>query len=142
MTLWHGYVSQYAHLHMSLTFYNFPLSSAEGVDSSTVGVTHEVNNTDPFCPFPEPFLMNTNTSDAALMSDDFNGTQPEHAGVYTCYSNGLPRATVEIIVLGNKLDPFRYSCSDRRLTNVLTPLQFLWRHHLCLRLSFGFLFYH
>ena len=36
------------------------------------------------------------------MGDEVNGTQPEHAGVYTCYSNGLPRDTVEIVVLGNE----------------------------------------
>ena len=75
--------------------------AAEGVDPSAVLIlAPEINSTDPFCPSPMPFLMNTNSSTAVLRGDDFNGTQPEHAGVYTCYSNGLPRDTVEIVVLG------------------------------------------
>ena len=75
--------------------------AAEGVDPSAVPIIDpETNTTDPFCPSPMPFLMNTNSSTAVLRGDEFNGTQPEHAGVYTCYSNGLPRDTVEIIVLG------------------------------------------
>ena len=44
--------------------------------------------------------MNTNTDTAVLQSDDFNGTQPEHAGIYICYANGVPRRTVEVVVLG------------------------------------------
>ena len=44
--------------------------------------------------------MNTNTDTAVLQSDDINGTQPEHAGVYICYANGVPRRTVEVVVLG------------------------------------------
>ena len=60
-----------------------------------------MNGSDPVCPAPEPFIRNSNSSSAVLMSDDFNGTQPEHAGNYTCYANGVPRATIEIIVLGN-----------------------------------------
>ena len=81
---------------------NFSLSysAAEGEDPATVGITPATNSTDPFCPSPMPFLMNTNSSTAVLRGDDVNGTQPEHAGVYTCYSNGLPRDMVEIVVLG------------------------------------------
>ena len=78
------------------------MCTAEGVDPSTVGITPEINITDPFCPSPMPFLRNMNSNTAILMGDEVNGTQPEHAGVYTCYSNGLPRDTVEIVVLGNK----------------------------------------
>lgn len=52
------------------------------------------------CPGPEPFVQNTNSNIAFLMSGTFNGTQPEHDNNYTCYVNGVPRATVEIIVLG------------------------------------------
>ena len=55
--------------------------------------------------------MNTNSSTAVLRGGEFNGTQPEHAGFYICYSNGLPRETVEIIVLGN-IKTFQYGCSD------------------------------
>lgn len=55
---------------------------------------------DPVCPAPEPFIRNMNSSVAILRSDGFNGTQPEHAGNYTCFLNGLPRATIEITVLG------------------------------------------
>lgn len=83
---------------------------AEGIDPSTVGITPEISSTDPFCAFPMPFLRNTNSSTAILMSDEINGTQPEHAGVYSCYSNGLPRDTVEIVVLGNKT--LQDSCSN------------------------------
>jgi hypothetical protein len=36
---------------------------------------------------------------AYLRSDAF-GIQPEDAGNYTCLADGIPRATVEIIVLG------------------------------------------
>ena len=75
--------------------------AVEGIDPSTMDITPVTNSSDPFCPFPEPFLMNTNSSIATLRSNDFKGTQPEHAGVYICYSNGLPRATVEIVVLGD-----------------------------------------
>lgn len=80
----------------------FIVCTAEGVDPSAVGITPEINITDPFCPSPMPFLRNMNSNTAILMGDEVNGTQPEHAGVYTCYSNGLPRDTVEIVVLGNK----------------------------------------
>ncbi len=65
-----------------------------------MGLTLETNITDPVCPSPMPFLRNTNSSTAVLRGDVINGTQPEHAGVYTCFSNGQPRESVEIIVLG------------------------------------------
>ena len=52
------------------------------------------------CPSPQPFILNTNSTVAYLSSDSFNGTQPEDAGNYTCLADGIPRATVEIIVLG------------------------------------------
>ena len=89
-------------------------STGEGVDPATVGITPEINSTDPFCPSPTPFLLNTNSSTAVLRGDELNGAQPENAGVYTCYSNGLPRDTVEIIVLGelNFHDSF---CNDMNL---------------------------
>ena len=51
------------------------------------------------CPSPQPFIQNINSSVAYLRGNSFNGTQPEDAGIYTCLSDGLPRATVEIIVL-------------------------------------------
>ena len=62
-----------------------------------------MNGTDSLsgCPAPEPLIMNANHNSATLISDNFNGSQPEHAGNYTCYVNGKPRATVEILVLGN-----------------------------------------
>ena len=74
--------------------------AAEGVDPATVGITPEIISTDPVCPSPMPFLRNTNSSTAVLRGDEINGTQPEHAGVYTCYSNGQPQESVEIVVLG------------------------------------------
>ena len=87
---------------------NVSYSVGEGVDPSTVGITPSSNTTDPFCPSPIPFVANTNSSTAVLRGDEINGTQPEHAGVYICYSNGLPRDTVEIVVLGNlKLESSR-----------------------------------
>ena len=98
MILLHGYVSPY--LYLLLNFMLVSPCIAEGVDPSAVGITPETNRTDPFCPSPMPFLRNKNSSTAILTGDEINGTQPEHAGVYTCYSNGLPRDTVEIIVLG------------------------------------------
>lgn len=52
------------------------------------------------CPLPEPFVINMNSRSALLSSDGFNGTQLVHAGNYTCFVNGEPRATVEIDVLG------------------------------------------
>ena len=98
MILLRGYVSPYLYLLLNLCLSYYV---AEGVDPSAVGIIlPEVNRTDPFCPSPMSFLRNTNSSTAVLMGDEVNGTQPEHAGVYTCYSNGLPRDTVEIIVLG------------------------------------------
>ena len=103
-TLLLGYVRLSARLVYHNQLENFECisySAAEGVDPATVGITHEINSTDPFCPSPMPFLLNTNSSTAVLRGDNFNGTQPEYAGVYTCYSNGLPRDTVEIVVLGN-----------------------------------------
>lgn len=51
------------------------------------------------CPPPQPFILNSNSTVAFLTSDSFDGVQPEDAGNYTCYSNGIPRVTVEIIVL-------------------------------------------
>ena len=69
----------------------------EVVDNKTVV---DSNNLEMICPIPEPFIMNTNSDTAFLMGDPFNGTQPEDAGIYICYVNGMPSATVEIIVLG------------------------------------------
>ena len=139
MILLHGYVSPYLYLLLNLCLSYYV---AEGVDPSAVGIIlPEVNRTDPFCPSPMSFLRNTNSSTAVLMGDEVNGTQPEHAGVYTCYSNGLPRDTVEIIVLGilNFLAKYllRYYTFD-----TLCLLQFLHRHHLFLRPSFAFQLYH
>ena len=74
------------------------ITSAEG--AAVGGLDTNVNTSDLFCPTPEPFIRNTESDIAVLMSDGFNGTQPIHAGNYTCYSNGLPRATVEVVVLG------------------------------------------
>ena len=51
------------------------------------------------CLPPQPFILNSNSTVAFLTSDSFDGVQPEDAGNYTCYSNGIPRVTVEIIVL-------------------------------------------
>lgn len=51
------------------------------------------------CPAPQSFILNSNSSVAFLTGDSFDGVQPEDAGNYTCYSNGIPRVTVEIIVL-------------------------------------------
>ena len=73
---------------------------AEGVNELPSGIGSNNNSSDPLCPSPEPLIRNTNSDIAVLMSDSFNGTQPVHAGNYTCYSNGLPRATVEVVVLG------------------------------------------
>ena len=70
------------------------------MDPSVGGLDPNVNTSDLFCPTPEPFIRNTDSDIAVLMSDSFNGTQPIHSGNYTCYSNGLPRATVEVVVLG------------------------------------------
>ena len=101
-----------------------------------VGITPEANTSDPFCPSPMPFLRNTNSNTALLMSDEINGTQPEHAGVYTCYSNGVPSDTVEIVVLGE----LNISKSSRYyILNIHCLLQSLPRHHQFLRLSFAFL---
>ena len=74
--------------------------AVEGLDPSAIGPVPTTNRTDPFCPGPEPFIQNMNSGSADLRSDSFNGTQPENAGNYTCYVNGVPRATVEIKVLG------------------------------------------
>ena len=52
------------------------------------------------CPVPEPFIINLNFNTAFLRGDNFNGTQPEDAGIYICYVNGLPSATIEVVVLG------------------------------------------
>ena len=52
------------------------------------------------CPSPQPFVQNTNSSVAYLRGSIFNGTQPEDGGNYICFADGIPRATVEIIVLG------------------------------------------
>ena len=111
--------------------------AAEGVDPATVGITPEIISTDPVCPSPMPFLRNTNSSTAILMGDAINGTQPEHAGVYTCYSNGQPQESVEIVVLGINILKYLYMYYDP-----LCLLQFLRRHHLFLRLSFAFQVYH
>ena len=51
------------------------------------------------CPSPQPFIQNTNSSIAFLRGNIFNGTQPEDAGIYSCFADGQPRATVEVIVL-------------------------------------------
>ena len=75
-------------------------TTAEGVDPSTISTISNITSSDPFCISPEPFIRNTNSNTAFLMSDNLNGTLPEHAGRYTCYSNGIPRATIEIVVLG------------------------------------------
>ncbi len=53
----------------------------------------------PGCPSPQPFIQNTNSSVAYLRGNIFNGTQPEDAGIYTCFTDGLPRTTVAVIVL-------------------------------------------
>ena len=74
--------------------------AVQGEDPSAIGPVISTNSSDPFCPGPEPFIRNTNSSSADLRSDNFNGTQPENAGNYTCYTNGIPRATIEIKVLG------------------------------------------
>ena len=125
---------------ISLPAAAFSHSVAKGVDPSTVGITPETNSTDLVCPSPMPFLRNTNSSTAVLMSDSINGTQPEHAGFYTCYSNGLPMDTVEIIVLGMPKYLLDYNIVFDTL--FLIVIQFLQRHRLFLRLSFVFQLYH
>ena len=59
-----------------------------------------VSGPQPGCPSPLPFIQNTNSSVAYLNSDNLSGAQPENAGNYTCLADGIPRAMVEIIVLG------------------------------------------
>ena len=83
-----------------MLFKEYLFYTAEGVDPSTIGTITNLTSSDPFCMSPEPFIRNTNTNYAVLMSDEFNGTLPEHAGNYTCYTNGIPRDTIEIVVLG------------------------------------------
>ena len=51
-------------------------------------------------PVPTPFIINFNSSEAQLDGDNFNGTQPEDAGIYVCVLNGEVRETVEIVVQG------------------------------------------
>ena len=71
------------------------------MDPSQATITSiNVTNQDTGCPAPRPFILNINSDEAFLNGNGFNGIQPEDAGNYTCHSNGLPRATVEIIVLG------------------------------------------
>ena len=53
----------------------------------------------PGCPSPLPFIQNTNSTMAYLRGNIFNGTQPKDAGNYTCFADGVPRATVEVVVL-------------------------------------------
>ena len=75
--------------------------TAVGLDpSQVVTVPTNTSNQESGCLSPEPFLQNTNSNEARLIGDDFNGTQPEDADNYTCYANGVPRASVEVIVLG------------------------------------------
>ena len=71
------------------------------MDPATVAAVSNTNSSDPFCLAPQSFIRNTGSNTAVLMSDSFNGTQSEHAGNYTCFVNGVPRATIEIFVLGN-----------------------------------------
>lgn len=70
------------------------------LDLSQAVISSPESFQNPGCPSPQPFVQNINSSVALLRSNSFNGTQPEDAGNYTCYSNGLPRVTVEIVVLG------------------------------------------
>ena len=84
-----------------------PLLSTPGspVDvNSSLSIISQVQQ--PGCPSPQPFIQNTNSSVAYLRGDIFNGTQPEDAGIYTCFSDGLPRATVEVIVLCRSIATF------------------------------------
>lgn len=83
-------------------FFNQTTESVEPptVDSVDNGTAVDPNDFNTFCPIPEPFIVNTNSDTAVLRGDSFNGTQPEDAGIYICYVNGVPSATVEIIVLG------------------------------------------
>ena len=52
---------------------------------------------------PLPFILNTNSPEAFLFGDFYNGTQPDNAGIYNCVANGEIRAGVEILVLGKAL---------------------------------------
>ena len=84
------------------------MHGAASTGNGEVGATNSTTG-DTSCPVPQPFVRNSNSGIAELRSDDFNGTQPEDGGNYTCFSNGIPRATVEIIVLGKHTTlPFRY----------------------------------
>ena len=75
--------------------------NADSTVADTMGPgTTDTTAGDSICPTPEPFVKNTNSSTALLRSSGFNGTQPENAGNYTCLLNGIPRETVEVIVLG------------------------------------------
>ena len=51
---------------------------------------------------PLPFIININSSEAFLSTDNFNGIQPQDAGTYICVANGEVRETVEIVVLGKE----------------------------------------
>ena len=62
----------------------------------------EINNATG-CPSPQPFTLNVNLSEALLSGNGLDGVQPDDAGSYTCYSSGVPRASVEIIVLSKIL---------------------------------------
>ena len=77
------------------------------------------------CPSPQPFIQNTNSSVAYLRGNVFNGTQPEDAGIYTCFADGLPRATVEVIVLCTFIYPLicRYLLKSIAIAVPQSPTQ-------------------
>ena len=77
---------------------NFLLSAGSSMDlNSSLSIASPIQQLG--CPSPQPFIQNTNSSVAFLSGNVFNGTQPEDAGIYSCFVGGLPRATVEVIVL-------------------------------------------
>ena len=99
------YVSPTALVNYTINGF-IPLLSTAGSSmdvNSSLSIVSQVQQ--PGCPSPQPFIQNTNSSVAYLRGDIFNGTQPEDAGVYTCFSDGLPRATVEVFVLCMSIFP-------------------------------------
>ena len=91
----------------------------------------EINNATG-CPSPQPFTLNINSSEAFLRGNSFDGVQPDDAGSYTCYSSGVPRATVNIIVLCKIPHAFLRTTTDFVLVLQLPRLQ---TNH---KLSFGY----
>ena len=77
---------------------------------------------------PLPFILNTNSPEAFLFGDFYNGTQPDNAGIYNCVANGEIRATVEILVLGKALIALtQHTCINYRfpICRLTAPIIFV-----------------